>query len=357
MYLRDKLVELGSKSGDPCVTISLNTHRIFPDTDKDKINLKNLIVQAEKEIIEKYGKRGGADILKKLKDIPDSYDYSYSLDSLHIFLSSDTDEIIRLPWPTHADKITIGDRFDIRTLLKAYNRTEEYYILVLSQGGVHLYKALNDAILTEVQNKDFPFGPTPYYTTNNVQRSDSKLLDDLVKEYFNVVDKAMVKIYRETGLNCVTIATEDNFSRFIDIVDVPQMYIGQAPIDYNHVKEHEIVKQVWPIVENLQSIRRLAAILEAKEAVGLKKILTNLNEIYSAAKDGNGDTLIVYEDYEQPVRINEGKLELVDKKDESTENDITSIIAWEVISKGGNAFFTCWDEIKDLGEIVLQTRY
>jgi hypothetical protein len=38
-------------------------------------------------------------------------------------------------------------------------------------------------------------------------------------------------------------------------------------------------------------------------------------------------------------------------------DDITSTIAWEVLSKKGRIFFTSQDEIKDLGKIVLKTRY
>jgi len=38
-------------------------------------------------------------------------------------------------------------------------------------------------------------------------------------------------------------------------------------------------------------------------------------------------------------------------------DDITSDIAWEVISKKGRAIFTTQEEIKDLGEIVLKVRY
>jgi len=46
--------------------------------------------------------------------------------------------------------------------------------------------------------------------------------------------------------------------------------------------------------------------------------------------------------------------------DSTTPNaidDITSTIAWEVISKKGRVIFTSQDEIKDLGKIVLKTRY
>ncbi|MCE7042295.1 hypothetical protein [Dyadobacter sp. CY312] len=58
---------------------------------------------------------------------------------------------------------------------------------------------------------------------------------------------------------------------------------------------------------------------------------------------------MIRDDYSIELAEDDTEPELVD--------DITSIIAWEVISKGGRAIFTKNDEIKDLGEIALKTRY
>lgn len=355
MYLRDVLVKLGREENDPCLTISLNTHRTHPDSDKDKIVLKNLIEEAEKDIIARYGKRKPAVILDKLATLAERYDYRHSLDSLHIFISGDTEEIVRIPWTTHSERITIGNKFDIRSLLKAFNRTEEYLVMLLSQGGVKLYKALNDSVVSEIRNEDFPFAETPYYVPNNSLKSNAKLVDDLILEYFNQIDKALIKVYRQTELRCVVICTEENFSRLLQIADIPELYIGYASVNYNKTKDNQIVKQSWEIVENLQKLRRIAAIIDANEAVGKGLIKTDLNDIYTAAKEGRGDLLIAYEDYIQPVRILDDKL--VDSNEDDTASDAVNIIAWEVISRGGNAFFTCLDEINGLGEIVLKTRY
>ncbi|MCD7963597.1 MAG: hypothetical protein LUF90_08655 [Rikenellaceae bacterium] len=180
-------------------------------------------------------------------------------------------------------------------------------------------------------------------------------MDDLILEYFNQIDKALIKVYRQTELRCVVICTEENFSRLLQIADIPELYIGYASVNYNKTKDNQIVKQSWEIVENLQKLRRIAAIIDANEAVGKGLIKTDLNDIYTAAKEGRGDLLIAYEDYIQPVRILDDKL--VDSNEDDTASDAVNIIAWEVISRGGNAFFTCLDEINGLGEIVLKTRY
>jgi hypothetical protein len=104
---------------------------------------------------------------------------------------------------------------------------------------------------------------------------------------------------------------------------------------------------------------RSEAIVEMKEAISKHKVLTDLQEIYRAAIDGNGEMLIVYDKFSQPVRmIDERNFELAKEANQpDVIDDIVSDIAWEVVSKGGKVFFTMQDEIKELDKIALKTRY
>jgi len=357
MTIKQKLEVLATEKNTPCVTISLNTHRTHPDNAQDIIQLKNLLKEAEERVVNEFGKRPVASLLEKLSAI--EIDANYNLESLHIFLSNNTKEIMKLPWSTQKNSVQISDSFGIRSLIKSLNRSEEYLILLLSQNGVTLYNAVNDGISNEIKNDDFPFLENPYYVIDHEKRSDSKTMDNMVREYFNKVDKAVVKMYNETGLNCIVICTEDNYSRLMQVADKPTIYHGYANIDYNKTDTHHFAKQGWEIVKHLQHNRRAEAISEIKEAAGHGNVLTDLQEIYQASIDGRGDLLMVYEDFAQPVHMTSKrtfKLE-TDTTKPDVIDDITSNIAWEVLSKKGRVFFTRQDEIKDLGKIVLKTRY
>ena len=359
MTIRQKLEALATEKNTPCVTISLNTHRTHPDNTQDVIQLKNLLKEAEERVVKEFGKRPVSSLLEKLSSVESEIDVNYNLDSLHIYLSNDTKEIIKSAWSTNENGVHISDTFDIRSLIKSYNRSEEYFILLLSQSGVKLYNAVNDGISNEIKNDDFPFSENPYYVIDHEKRSDSKIMDNMVREYFNKVDKAVVKMYNETCLHCIVICTEDNYSRLMQVADKPAIYHGYANIDYNNTTTHHIAKQSWEIVKELQRNRRTEAISEIKEAVGHGNVLTDLQEIYQASIDGRGDLLMVYEDFAQPVYMTSDRnFELItDTTKPDVIDDITSNIAWEVLSKNGRVFFTTHDEIKDLGKIVLKTRY
>lgn len=357
--LNDMLNKLASEVNDPCVTISLNTHRTHPDNTQDKALLKKLLKEAEVRISDQYGKKTSAPVLDKIKSLATEIDVNYNLDSLHIFLSKDTQEVIKSPWTSGTEGVYISDGFAVRPIIQMLNRNERYLVLLLSQGGVQLYEAKNDEILREIENEDFPIPENTHYNTHADKGSDSRYLDDLVREYLNEVDKALVKVHHEIGMHCVVICTEDNYSRLQQVADKPSIYIGYSAIDYNHTEPHQIIKQSWDMIKHQQKLRRSQAITEIKEAVSQGNVLTDLQEIFQASIDGRGDLLIVHEDFHQNVVMTSERT--FTRTDDTSQSiitiDIAGKIAWEVLSKKGKVFFTEQDDIKDLGPIVLKTRY
>jgi hypothetical protein len=353
------LQSLANETSSPCVTISLNTHRTHPANTNDAVVLKNLLHEAENRIIEAYGKRPVADLLEKLASVTDEIDIQYNLDSLHIFLSNETREIIRLAWPVEQDMVHIADSFAVRALIMAANRDESYLIMLMSQSGVQLMEAMNDTVVAEIKNDHFPFSENQHYVTGADKRSDAKHADDQVREFLNKVDKALVQVHQQTGLHCIVISTEDNYNRLMQVADLPSVYIGHALIDYNQHAQHVIAAQAWDIMIERQHQRRTEAIAEMQEAVSKGNVLTDLQEIYQAAIDGNGDMLIIHQQYAQAVCMtSERTFDLVDDATAAgVIDDICSKIAWEVYAKKGRVFFTGQDQIKDLGMIVLKKRY
>ena len=359
MALKETLLLLGAERNTPCVSISLNTHRSRPNTEQDKILLKNLLKEAHDRVSKEYDKKTVANLLKKIDSVRERIDINANLDSLHIFLSNDTEEIVRSPWEASNNRVSISTQFAIRPLIKAYNRSEPYLIMVLSQKQVILYEAVNDGIIQEVKNEDFPLTENIPATLYPEKLGDAKYVDDLTRNFFNRIDKGLVKVNQATDLNCVVVTTEDNYNKLMQVADKPNIYHGYVSVNTLKLAPHQVVKETWKFVEKLQSKRRGEAIEEVKKAISQGNVLTDLQEIYRAAIDGRGDLLVVHQNFRQSVVMNDdGSFELVD--DPSTPgaiDDITSKIAWEVISKKGRAIFTEQEELKDLGEIVLKTRY
>ena len=132
---KEIIEKLALENSNPCVTISLNTHRTKPDNKKDRILLKNLCKLAENRLVAEFGIKLIAPLLMKLDKVSDEIDISLNLDSLHIFLSNKTKKIIKSSWPIKSNTVHIANSFALRPLIYALNRTEEYLILLLSHVG------------------------------------------------------------------------------------------------------------------------------------------------------------------------------------------------------------------------------
>jgi len=357
--MKNKLEQLATERNNPCVSISLNTHRTHPDNTPDVIELKKLLKEAEERIIAEFGKRPVKELLDKIETVGNEIDSNYNLDSLHIFLSNDTKEIIKSPWTIQENTVHLSDSFSIKPLFKLFNRTENYLILLLSQSGVKLFHAINDGIVEEIKDDDFPFSKNMHYLTHQDKLSDGKQVDNMVREFLNTVDKAVVKVNNDTDMNCVVICTEDNYSRLMQVADKPSIYHGNARINYNDVAHNTIAAEAWKIVSALQKQQRTEAISEMQEAVGQGNVITDLSDIYRAVKEGRGDLLITHDDFKQPVKMTgEFSFDLAnDVTQLGVIDDISSEIAWEVISKKGRAIYTSQEEIKSLGDIALKVRY
>lgn len=359
MPLKDQLQKLAQETNSPCVTISLNTHRTHPANAQDEIMLKNSLKEAEERILNEYDKRSVKPLLDKMEKLASEVDANLNLDSLHIFLSNDTQEILKSSWSTSNEGVHISDRFALRSLIKTYNRSENYLIMLLSQGGVHLYEALNDGIIKEIRNGEFPFAESKHSASYSDKVSDSEFLHDQIRDYLNRVDKALVRVHESTDLDCVVICTEDMYSRLLQEADKPSLYLGHTSINYGVIGHNQLGTHAWEILKEQQHERRAKAIEEMHEAVSQGKVVTDLQEIYQAAIDGRADLLIVHQSFAQPVIMkNERTFDLIDDHTAPDAiDDITSNIAWEVLSKKGRVFFTGQEEIQDLGNIVLKTRY
>lgn len=357
--LIDQIARLAAERSTACVTISLNTHRTHPDNLKDGIELKNLCKDAENRLLGEFDKKSIQSLLQRLQELPEKVDVNRNLDSLHVFLSNETQELVRSPFRTPESRVQINDNFAVRPLIKAFTRTNSYLIMVLGQSGVHLYEAENDAIQAEVQNGDFPIGENPYYLTDKEKKSDAKKVDDQVREYLNIVDKALVRAHLDTGLDCVVVCTQDNYDRLRQVADKPSVYLGHVAIDYNNMANHKVAADAYRFMQLHMSHKRADQIAEVQQAVGQSRVITDLNDIYRATMEGRADLLLIHEDYVQPVQMT-GETDFTVVDDPAVPgvvDDIVSDIAWNVMLRKGRVVFTKQEGLQNFGKIALKVRY
>lgn len=342
-----------------CITISLNTHRTHPDNLKDIIELKNLANEAKDRLYAKYDKRIVWGLVEKLDKLVEQIDPNYCLDSLHLFVSQNIEETFFSEWQTNQQGVHISNFFAVRPLIKESSREADYMIMLLSQGGVNLFHAKNSKITAEVVNEDFPIEENPWDTTIPERKSDAGHIDKLLQEFLNRVDKSLIKYIAESNQKTVAICTDENFAHLMQVADNPAIYLGYQPVDYHNITQHQLAVQAWDFVKS-KSEEEIHLNFEASEKwIGQGLISSDLQEIYLASKEGRGDILFVQEDFRQSAMLtDDGGIALVDENTGSdTVDDITSLIATEVVSKGGQCFMVPKIPNEEIAPIFLKLRY
>lgn len=239
---------LSKTSGQPCITFSMPTHRTHPENQQDAILLKNLLKEAHEKLVERYGKRDYPQTLHKLETAFDLVDIQHNLDSLHLYISEDEHEIMTLPAPMNTSEVIVGDHFDLQYLKEFSDSSKEYMILVLSQGGIHLYNAFNEHIIGEVRNDDFPISQNTHNITHADKASDPKQVDNAVKEYFNHADKAVQRTANASGLKVVVVGSPRNYEHLMSVADRKETYLGNSPINYNDISRKTLGEQSWEVI-------------------------------------------------------------------------------------------------------------
>src|SRR5699024_1148477 len=121
-----------------------------------------------------------------------------------------------------------------------------------------------------------------------------------------------------------------------------------------------LVKEVWPKVRDLTVNRNRERITELEKALNSGDILTDLNEIWTAVKEGRGRTIFVEERYYQPVKNENGTLTPIQPEEISSKEDINDIvddIIEHTLQFGGDVVFLEKDTIEKFNRMALVVRY
>jgi hypothetical protein len=305
-----KLKELKDIISESCVTIILNTHRTSPDNKKDPLTLKNLIKEAEERLFTDESKRDAKQLVERLKELESKIDHSHNLESLILFINEDIAEYTRLPIAVE-DRVVIDHTFATRDLVRALHLETNYYVLVLSQQKVRLIEAFNDKVVSEI-GSPFPFENTQFYSTNKAELSNASRQTNLVAEFFNSVNKEVIKVQKDNPLPVLICTEESNFYEYLKIADQKQS-IFDTYLNKNRVNEkaHHIISETWKIVKNYTVEKNNSRIAELEKAVSQNKFLSDTNEIWQAIKQGRIQTIFIEEGKFQPALWENDKIQYV----------------------------------------------
>lgn len=340
----------------PNVSLLLTTHRTAPDNHQDALLLKKLRKEAEHRLLAEFKKKEIRGLLSKLKKTVESVDVRHNLDGLAIFVNSNFEKVVRLPFPVK-ERIIIDETFATRDLIRAMNRGINYYTLSISAGFVRLFEAHRDNF-TEIYEGGFPFA-NPFPRGSNLEESTS-VKEARLKEFFKMVDKSFSVIYNQHPMQVVIAGVGRNIAFYRATADLDNKLITTIEGNYDNASQHDLSLVVWPEVKRSMEEKRRQVLRKLDEATGRKRLVTGIEKVWKLALQDRGELLVVEEDFQQAAQINKNGNSLILVNEHGLPgitDDLVDEIAEKVVSTGGRVVFTENGSLSKYNHIALTLKY
>ncbi len=358
MSMRQVVNRMINFKGKCCISIAMKTHRTRPDFERDPIQLKNLIKVAEEAVYEKFDKRFAADVIESLKKLAEQVDHGNNLDSLMLFVNENFAEGVKLEIPVQ-DKVVVAENFLIRDLLYAQKLQYRYFILVLGKEESRLLEAINNRLHKEYKDP-FPIVNTRWVPENAKEASKGNRAENLLNEYFNVVDKQLNVIVQQEDYPVIVATEASNFPYYQKMADNPGNIIGHLPLSLVPKDAQKIVTLTWEqVTSQIVTDMKVESLKRLELARSSKNWLTAINEVYQAIIEGRGQTLFVKTDYHPDYILEKGAFVPMPQNDKLNYRVIDPVdtIIRELISRSGELIIIPHDTDTDFEEMALITRY
>ena len=338
----EEIRNLYNQEKNIAITIKLDINQgNISNKNSDRILLKNQLTAAKDRILEEHNKRDVAQILEYLSKAEDDIHININDKGLVIFIAEDYFSYVTLPF-TVGNQVRISDHFATRTLIRAYNQAEHYYILTASQNEVNLIECYNDNLI-KIFDSPFPVKNETFYESDRLKRSFASTTDKLSQAFFRVADEAFSEILKSAPLPIIIAGPEEAIANFEEISDEKKLIIGKIRGNYdkiNGTEINELIEKACKIVSDYKILKANESLNDLEEAANKNLIEYDLNNIYNFSKLGQVHELVVDEDYYQEAVFDEDDNMFVDcKKDGTACNDIVNLIIHLVKQNGGEIVY------------------
>jgi Bacterial archaeo-eukaryotic release factor family 3 len=259
-----------------------------------------------------YSKREVAPVIRRLEEAVETLDLNQPLDAVALLATRDSTQFFKLPF-TVFEQVVVDETFATRDLVRGLARAHRYRVLVLAEKPARLFEATGDD-LVEVRAGGFPLmveggrGEPLQSGGYAVHTSPS---DEQQRAFFRRVDRALGAAGADDPLPVVVVGVERDLAYFEEVTDHRQLLAARVEGGHERTPPAELAAVIEPAVRSYFDERRSAALARLVEAIGTHRSALGIDEVWRAAHEGRGDTLLVEEDYfAGPSKVVDGRLRL-----------------------------------------------
>ncbi len=380
MITMDTLKELLAKRSDWCISLFMPTYRAGQKTEQNPIRYKNLLADAEQQLLAKdLGKAKVDTILKKARNLFEaSAFWQHQSDGLAIFIADDVLHLFRLP-VAFAEKAVVTTRFHIKPLLPLLNSDGTFHILAISQKQVRLFAGnqyatdeidLGDTPLTlsETLPSEWPKQNLQYQTgTPSAGGTQAAIyhghdsgneIKGRLQKWFRLIDQEVSALLSNSHSPLVLAGVDTLFPLYKEVSTYPHLMEEGISGNPDRMKAKDFHPLAWAIVEPMFLKDRKAGLEKYGQLADTAQTTADIVEAVLAAKHGRVETLFVALGVQVWGSLDQDheKVTLSETKKPGYE-DLLDLAAIHTLVHGGSVFAVSPEEVPAKSLVAAVLRY
>ncbi|MGW0561929.1 baeRF3 domain-containing protein [Streptomyces sp. NPDC003016] len=361
------LAELRKPRPYPAVSVTLPTHRHWPESQQDDIRLRNLLGEAEKRLADdpEVTKAQAAAVTQHLAAAADELDPEYFGGGLVIYASPEEHRSFLVGGPV-PERIVINTTYLTRNLVALEARERPYLVLVLSTGEVRLWRGHGDRV-TEDHESDFPVVSSGAEREKAPSRDGGQWTTQDFRNMLMDADRKLTGVLRATPLPVVLVGLSKHLSIYREVTSHGQAIVVDLEVGgLTHTTPAELSAQLAPARQALADGDTARARHALDEARSGKRYAAGVQDVWQAAGEGRVALLVVEEGLRVTARpetvegAQRATLTLLDEAEadtEGAEEDIVDSLVETVLSADGEVVFVPDESLADAQGLAAALRY
>lgn len=379
----DQLKELSQQPANPGISLFLPTHRTGQGIQQDHIRLKNLLRDAEQQLLNSgMGPREVRALLRPAQAlINDHYFWQHQNDGLAIFIAADDFHCYRLPFYVK-ELLIVAQSYYVKPILPLFTNNGHYYILAISQNEVRLFEGTRHSVsqidlpttipksLDEALNLDEPHKQLQMHTGSaqggvstgmfHGQGAGVEEKEAEIEHYLSLVDDGLKKIFLEQQAPLVLAGVAYLLPIYRKVSEYPRIMPEGITGSPEHLRAEELQTLGWPIVEAHFRQEMEQTVAQYQQHASTDLASDDIEAIVMAAVNGRVEKLVLAMDTQVWGQFNHDTGEFVYYQEGHPREDhlpLLDFAAMQTLKNGGAVFALLQTEMPTNSAIAAIFRY
>ncbi len=372
--------QLSDVAGTECVSIFLPTHRTGTQMQQDPIRLKNLLREAERQLVEAGSPAPAAKTMLEpaYSLLAEGHFWQHQSDGLAMFAAADRFHSYRVP--IRFDELAIvAKRFHLKPLFPLLTGDGHFFVLALSQNEVRMLEATRYSI-DEIEIEQLPLNLKEVLGQDERQRLQfhtrsgeregkraamfhghgpgQEYTKEQLEKFFRRVDVAVCDYLQEDRAPLVLAGVDYYFPVYRAISRYAQLAREGVAGSPDRSRPEELHALAWPLVEPVFRQARETALARFRQLAGTGRTATDIAEILPAVSHGRVEVLFVATDRQQWGTFDDqGQEVLLHETSHGRNEDLLDRAAVNTYLNGGVVYAMKSSELPDGVPLAAVYRY